>query len=42
MMAKKMTGLATRVAAKMTAYTYAFLVNRLPSRPQGHIKGLWT
>lgn len=34
-------GLATRIAAKMTAYTYAFLVNRLMGRPQGQIKELW-
>jgi len=34
-------GLATRIAAKVTAYTYAFLVNRLLGRPQGRIKDLW-
>jgi hypothetical protein len=34
-------GLATRIAAKMTAYTYAFVVNRVLGRPQGHIKELW-
>jgi hypothetical protein len=34
-------GLATRIAAKICAYTYAFLVNRLLNRPQGHIKELW-
>jgi hypothetical protein len=32
-------GLATRIAAKMTAY--AFMVNRMMGRPQGHIKELW-
>jgi hypothetical protein len=25
----------------MTAYTYAFLVNRVLGRPQGKIKDLW-
>lgn len=25
----------------LCAYTYAFLVNRLLGRPQGHIKELW-
>jgi uncharacterized membrane protein YphA (DoxX/SURF4 family) len=34
-------GLATRIAAKIAAYTYAFLVNRVLGRPQGHIKELW-
>ncbi len=34
-------GLATRIAAKICAYTYAFLVNRLLGRPHGHIKELW-
>jgi hypothetical protein len=33
--------LATRIAAKIAAYTYAFLVNRLLGRPQGKIKELW-
>jgi len=33
--------LATRIAAKMTAYTYAFLINRMMGRPQGKIKELW-
>ncbi len=28
-LAKTLLGLATRIAAKITAYTYAFLVNRL-------------
>ncbi len=40
-LAKTLTGLATRIAAKMTAYTYAFLVDRLLGRPQGRIKELW-
>jgi hypothetical protein len=36
-----LTGLARRIAAKIAAYTYAFLVNRLLSRAQGRIKELW-
>jgi len=40
-LAKTLVGLATRIAAKMTAYTYAFLVNRMLGRPQGRIKELW-
>jgi Transposase DDE domain len=40
-LAKTLVGLATRIAAKMTAYTYAFLVNRKLGRPQGRIKELW-
>ncbi|MCA1740281.1 MAG: transposase [Actinobacteria bacterium] len=34
-------GLATRIAAKITAYTYGFYVNRILGRPQGLIKDLW-
>jgi hypothetical protein len=34
-------GLATRIAAKIAAYTHAFLVNRVLGGPQGHIKELW-
>jgi hypothetical protein len=34
-------GLATRIAAKICACTYAFLVNRHLDRPQGRIKDLW-
>jgi hypothetical protein len=37
-----LVGLATRIAAKITAYTYAFLVNRRLGRPQGRIKELWS
>jgi hypothetical protein len=33
--------LVTRIAAKMTAYTYALLINRVLGRPQGRIKELW-
>lgn len=40
-LAKTLVGLATRIAAKVTAYTYAFLVNRSMGRPQGRIKDLW-
>src|SRR5215204_875874 len=39
-LATTLTGLATRIA-KIAAYTYAFLVNRLLGRPQGRIKELW-
>ena len=40
-LATTLVGVATRIAAKMTAYTYAFLINRLLGRPQGRIKELW-
>ena len=40
-LATTLVGLATRIAAKITAYTYAFLVNRMLGRPQGRIKELW-
>jgi hypothetical protein len=40
-LATTLVGLATRIAAKICAYTYAFLVNRRLGRPQGHIKELW-
>ena len=40
-LAKTLVGLATRVAAKVTAYTYGSYANRLLGRPQGHIKELW-
>lgn len=40
-LATTLVGLVTRIAAKMTAYTYAFLINRVLSRPQGKIKELW-
>ena len=39
--ATTVVGLVTRIAAKMTAYTYAFLINRVLGRPQGRIKELW-
>ena len=40
-LATTLVGLATRIAAKIAAYTYAFLVNRGLDRPQGCIKELW-
>jgi hypothetical protein len=40
-LATTLVGLVTRIAAKMTAYTYAFLINRMLGRPQGRIKELW-
>ncbi len=40
-LATTIIGLATRIAAKICAYTYAFLVNRRLGRPQGKIKELW-
>ncbi len=40
-LATTLAGLVTRIAAKICAYTYAFLVNRLLGRPQGRIKELW-
>jgi hypothetical protein len=40
-LATTLVGLASRIAAKICAYTYAFLVNRLLGRPQGRIKELW-
>jgi hypothetical protein len=40
-LATTLVGLATRIAAKIAAYTYGFRVNRLLGRPQGRIKELW-
>jgi hypothetical protein len=40
-LASTLVGLATRIAAKIAAYTYAFAVNRTWGRPQGRIKELW-
>src|SRR5215210_6020120 len=40
-LAKTLVGLATRIVAKVAAYTYAFYVNRLLGRPQGRMKELW-
>jgi hypothetical protein len=41
-LATTLVGLATRIAAKIAAYTYAFVVNRMLGRPQGCIKELWS
>ena len=40
-LAKTLVGLVTRIAAKVTAYTYGLCVNRLLGTPQGRIKELW-
>jgi hypothetical protein len=40
-LAKTLVGLATRIVAKIAAYTYGLYVNRLLGRAQGRIKGLW-
>ena len=40
-LATTIVGLAIRIAAKITAYTYGFLINRMLGRPQGKIKALW-
>jgi DDE family transposase len=40
-LAKTLVGLATRIAVKICAYTYAFYVNRMLGLPQGKIKELW-
>jgi hypothetical protein len=40
-LAKTLVGLATRVVAKIAAYTYGLYINRLLGRPQGRIKALW-
>jgi hypothetical protein len=40
-LATTLVGLAVRVAVKICAYTYAFLVNRQLDRPQGRIRELW-
>jgi hypothetical protein len=40
-LATTLVGLAIRIAAKICAYTYAFLVNRQLDRPHGRIKELW-
>lgn len=39
--ATTLVGPVTRIAAKVTAYTYGLYVNRLLGRPQGRIKELW-
>ena len=41
-LATTLVGLVTRIAAKVTAYTYGLYVNRFLGRPQGRIKELWS
>ena len=40
-LATTLTGLVTRIAAKLSAYTYGLYINRHLSRPQGRVKELW-
>jgi hypothetical protein len=40
-LATTLVGVATRIAAKICAYTHAFYINRLLGRPHGKIKELW-
>lgn len=40
-LAKTLVGLATRIVAKVAAYTFGCYVNRFLGRPQGRIKELW-
>ena len=40
-LAKTLVGLATRIVARICAYTYGCYVNRLLGRPRGWIKDLW-
>jgi Transposase DDE domain len=40
-LATTLVGLASRITAKICAYTYGFQVNRLLGRAQGRIKELW-
>jgi Transposase DDE domain len=40
-LAKTLVGLASRIVAKICAYTYGLYVNRLLGRAQGRIKALW-
>lgn len=40
-LAKTLTGLAIRIAAKVAVYTYGCYINRLLGRPQGRIRDLW-
>jgi hypothetical protein len=40
-LAKTLVGLATRIVAKIAAYTYGCYVNRMLGRQQGRIKELW-
>ena len=40
-LATTLTGLVTRIAAKLSAYTYGLYINRHLGRPQGRVKELW-
>ena len=40
-LARTLVGLASRIAAKLCAYTFGYYINRLLLRPQGRIKDLW-
>jgi Transposase DDE domain len=40
-LATTLVGLASRIAAKICAYTYGFQIHRLLGRAQGRIKELW-
>ena len=40
-LAKTLTGLVTRIVAKVAAYTYGLYIDRLLGRPQGRVKELW-
>ena len=40
-LATTLVGLASRIVAKIAAYTYGIHINRLLGRPQGRIKELW-
>ncbi len=40
-LAKTLVGLATRIVAKVAAYTFGCYINRFLGRPQGSIKELW-
>ena len=40
-LAKTLTGLVTRIVAKVSAYTQGFYINRSLGRPHGRIKELW-
>jgi hypothetical protein len=40
-LARTLVGLLTRIAAKVTAYTYGPYVDRRLGRQQGRVKALW-
>lgn len=40
-LAATLVGLATKIAAKVTAYAYGLYVDRLLDRPQVRIEKLW-